>query len=257
MARLALTGVFVLGVAACSTPGPGGAPGGIHDPYEQANRARHAFNRDLDSKLLRPVGTGYSGAVPDEIEDTVSNFADNLSEPSNFVNNILQGNIEGALINTVRFVLNSTLGFAGLADVASDFGIREAETDFGQTLHVWGVPEGAYVELPLLGPSTERDVAGKVVDLFTNPLSNVLPKPERYYGTAASALSRVGDRGRFANTIDSVLYDSADSYAQARLIYLQSRRFKLGQSQADAGDPYATDPYALGSEDPYADPYAE
>ena len=215
---------------------------GPYDPHEAVNRQNHELNRSLDKALLRPAGVGYSQAMPDDLEDSVSNFASNLSLPGNVVNNLLQGNIEGAFRNSVRFVVNSTLGFAGLFDAAGDFGIEEVPGDFGQTLHVWGVPEGAYVELPLLGPSTERDAVGKIVDLATNPLSYVLPTPERYVGTASRAIAGVGARGRFADTIDSVLYESADSYAQARQIYLQNRRFQLeGASALDEPDPFELD----------------
>jgi phospholipid-binding lipoprotein MlaA len=125
------------------------------------------------------------------------------------------------------------------------------DTDFGETLHVWGAREGAYVELPVLGPSTERDTWGMVVDVFTNPLTYVLESPENYYGTVASVSSGLSNRGRYAATIDSILYDSADSYAQARSLYLQNRRFELGGSGGDAYlDPY-DDPYGTINEDPY------
>lgn len=245
--------LFVAVVAGCSTPGPGQAPDGIFDPAEATNRKTHELNRSIDRAVLRPVSKGYVSVVPVPVQNGVSNFASNLAEPSHFANNLLQGNIEGALINTVRFIFNSTFGLAGLIDIASDLGVKEAETDFGETLHVWGAPEGAYVELPLLGPSTERDAVGKVVDMFTNPLSNTLPDPEKYYGTAARVMSRLGDRGRYSDTIDSILYESADSYAQSRIIYLQNRRFELG---AD-GDAAYSDPYVTGTTDPYENPYAE
>ncbi|UYV37634.1 VacJ family lipoprotein [Rhodobacteraceae bacterium D3-12] len=248
------TAVFVaLSLAACSTPGPGGAPGGIHDPYEETNRSTHKLNLALDRGILRPAGKGYTGVVPDPVEDTVSNFAANLALPGTVVNNVLQGDLKGAWVNTFRFAFNTVFGIGGLGDPASEVGIDAVNTDFGETLHVWGVPEGAYVELPVLGPSTERDAVGKIVDLFTNPLSYTLPKPEKYYGTGASAFATLGARGRYSDTIDSILYESADSYAQSRLIYLQNRRFELG---SDDGSGYV-DPYEDLYGDPYADPYAE
>lgn len=206
---------------------------GVFDPYEQQNRKVHRFNVGLDRAILRPAGTGYVSVVPQPVQTGVGNLGSNLSEPSSFVNHVLQADMEGAGTNFFRFLLNSTLGIAGVFDVASAMGIPEDESDFGETLHVWGAPEGAYVELPALGPSNERDAAGKVVDLFTDPLSYVLPKPEKYLGTAARAADAVGSRGRFADTVDSVLYDSADSYAQARLFYLQNRRFELGIETED------------------------
>ena len=234
-------------------PGPGGAPDGIHDPYEETNRRNHELNLALDRGLLRPVGKGYAGSVPDPLVDTVANFADNLSLPGMVVNNVLQGNLGGAFQNSFRFVFNTIFGIGGLGDPASEMGIDAVETDFGETLHVWGVPEGAYVELPVLGPSTERDAVGKVVDVLIDPLGYVLPKPEKYYGTGVKVLSKVGSRGRYADTVDSILYESADSYAQSRIIYLQNRRFELGSDDGSAYvDPY-DDPYG----DPYADPYAE
>lgn len=247
----------MVALSACSVPGPGGAPGGVHDPYEEVNRRNHELNRALDERFVRPAGKGYTQILPDPVEDSIGNFASNLSLPGTVVNNLLQGDLEGAGKNTLRFALNTVLGIGGLFDPSGEMGLYEVETDFGETLHVWGVPEGAYVELPVLGPSTERDAVGKVVDLFTNPLSYVLPDPEKYYGTAAGVASKLGDRGRYSDTIDSILYESADSYAQARLIYLQNRRFELGGDDDNAYvDPYDDlygDPYA----DPYTDPYAE
>ncbi|MEC3859803.1 VacJ family lipoprotein [Mesobacterium sp. TK19101] len=242
--RLFAATALALSVAACSTPGPGQAPDGIWDPYETTNRRTHEFNKGLDRALVRPAGKGYATVVPDEVQDVVSNFADNLGTPASMVNQTLQGDVAGVMHNFFRFTINSTIGLLGLFDPATDMGLPERPSDFGQTLQVWGVPEGAYVELPLLGPSTERDTAGRVVDMFTNPLEYALPRPERYYGTATRVASKVGDRGRYSDTVDSILYESADSYAQARLIYLQNRRFELGE---EAKDTYI-DPYALDTE---------
>ncbi|MEO0503858.1 MAG: VacJ family lipoprotein [Pseudomonadota bacterium] len=237
--------VLLTGLAACG----GGTPGavsedGIFDPYETQNRKVHAFNRGLDRALVRPAAIGYSSVLPDEIEDSIGHFASNLGEPSVAINSLLQGDLRGAGLSTVRFLTNSTLGIFGLADVAAEFNLPEHDTDFGETLHVWGVGEGAYLELPVLGPSTARDTTGMVVDLFTNPLSYAIDEPERYYGTATGVASGLSTRGRFTETVDSILYESADSYAQARLIYLQNRRFELG-----ADDPGTDiDPFALDTE---------
>lgn len=229
-------------LAACSG-GMDRDPGdGINDPYETDNRRTHAFNRSLDRAIVRPVGRGYTKVLPDEVEDSVGRFATNLAQPSVTVNSLLQGDLRGMGISVSRFVINSTLGIAGLFDVASDFGIEDHDTDFGETLYTWGVGEGVYVELPVFGPSTSRDTVGKVVDLFTNPLSYTLDSPEKYYSTAASVASRVGDRGRYSETVDSILYDSADSYAQARLIYMQNRRFELGAEDTSSEiDPFELD----------------
>jgi len=243
--RFILLTLCVASVAACA--GSNGTPvpaDGINDPYEQTNRRVHAFNRGLDRAIVRPAAVGYSSVLPDEIEDSVSNFARNLGEPSVVVNSVLQGDLQGAGISTVRFLTNSVLGIFGLFDVANDFDIPPHDTDFGETLYVWGVGEGAYLELPVLGPSTARNATGKVVDLFTNPLSYAVDSPEQYYGTVAAAASGLSRRGRFSDTVDSILYESADSYAQARLIWLQNRRFELGDGDAGA----EIDPFALDTE---------
>lgn len=238
-----LTFVLALGVlAGCAGGADRDLNDGISDPYETGNRKVHRFNRGLDKALVRPAARGYTSVLPDEIEDSVGNFATNLGTPSVAVNSLLQGDLRGTGISVARFLVNSTLGIGGLGDAATDFGIPKHDTDFGETLYKWGVAEGAYVELPALGPSTQRDAAGKVVDLFTNPLSYVVDSPESFYGTAASVAARLGDRGRYSDTIDSILYDSADSYAQARLIYLQNRRFELGaEDQSSEIDPFELD----------------
>lgn len=230
-------------LGACSVPGPGEAPDGIHDPDEAANRRVHDFNRKVDERFLRGAGSGLAQAVPQEVSVTVLNVADTLSLPQTVVNQVLQGRLGDATRNTVRFAVNATLGFGGLADVATDMGLPRDESDFGETLHVWGVPEGAYQELPFVGPSTERDTAGMVIDLFLDPLSYVLTPPERGGVSTVRVLANVAERGQFGDTVDSVLYDSADSYAQLRLIYLQKRRFELGieAPEADAADPFALD----------------
>jgi phospholipid-binding lipoprotein MlaA len=147
--------------------------------------------------------------------------------------------------------MNSTIGLAGFIDAATEFNIPEHTTDFGETLAVWGVGEGAYIELPVLGPSTQRDAIGFVTDLLTNPLTYVTinSSPEQYIPPTARAGALLNDRDRFKSTIDSVLYESADSYAQSRSIYLQNRRFKLEGATGIETDPYTEqyiDPY--GSE---------
>nr|WP_257883856.1 VacJ family lipoprotein [Roseobacter insulae] len=221
---------------------------GINDPYETQNRKVHAFNKGLDKNLIRPVAQGY-GVVPVEIRNTVNNFSDNLSMPGVAVNSLLQGDLKGTGLATLRFVVNTTVGLGGLFDAASEFRIPDHETDFGETLAVWGVGEGAYIELPLFGPSTQRATAGLVVDFFTNPLTySTIDGDDRIIPPTAAGVAALNDRERFGDSIDAVLYDSADSYAQSRQTYLQNRRFELGGNAGEGVDPYSADPY----EDPYA-----
>ncbi|WP_299849123.1 VacJ family lipoprotein [uncultured Roseovarius sp.] len=246
---VALTGLSVL--VACGQPDEAVTRSSPPDPYEKFNRKVHKFNRGLDRVFIRPVGKGYSSAIPDDIETAIGRFAFNLSIPSAVVNNILQGNMRGAFNDTARFAVNTTVGLGGFFDPASEMSMATAtDADFGQTLYVWGVPSGNYGEVPVLGPGTDRHMAGKVVDLFSNPLTYILPEPERYYGTGASIAARLSDRARYSDTIDSVLYESEDSYAATRSLYLQNRRFRLDRGRSDTyQDPY-DELYGVPSEDP-------
>ncbi|VAW04941.1 Hopanoid-associated MlaC-like outer-membrane-phospholipid-binding lipoprotein [hydrothermal vent metagenome] len=250
-----IAGVLCLSVlVACARPDPALTMSGPYDPNEATNRKFHRFNKALDRNLVRPAGKGYVDILPDDIETAVGRFAFNLSIPSAVVNNILQGNMKGAIQDTSRFVVNSTIGLGGLFDPATELNMPAGtDADFGQTLYVWGVPEGPYIELPILGPATHRRAVGKVVDIFTNPITYVLEKPLNYISTATALAARLGERGRYSNTVDQILYESADGYAQAQSLYYQNRRFKLGSKSNDAYiDPYddlASDPYeALNDE---------
>lgn len=219
-------------------------PDGILDPFESQNRKVHAFNKGLDETVVRPASKAYATVVPSEFRALFNNASRNLSMPSVAANSVLQGDFKGAAIATSRFLMNSTLGLAGLFDPATEFQIAPHSTDFGETLAVWGAPQGAFIELPLLGPSSERAAWGKAVDAITDPLGNVFDPSEKALRSTAQALAGLNSRDKFGSTIDSVLYDSADSYAQARLMYLQNRQFELGEGAAtNAGDPYE-DPYA-------------
>jgi phospholipid-binding lipoprotein MlaA len=240
---LSLAGILAL--SACATQP---APSGINDPNEKFNRSVHAFNVGLDKTLVRPAASAYGAILPTPIERGVSNFANNLDAPGQVLNHLLQGKPQFAMQNTLRFALNTTAGIGGLFDFSTAIGLPGVETDFGETLHVWGAPEGNYVELPGFGPSTSRDAAGIVVDLVMNPASAVLPELPGGVSTAAQIGSKLGDRDRFSSTVDSLLYESADSYAQLRLLYLQKRRYELGQTDAESDATFV---------DPYEDPYAE
>lgn len=229
------------GLALLSACGGAPAPGGMDDPYEATNRSTHAFNLGVDKNVLRPLALGTSRIVPPPVSRGVTRFADNLSLTGVVVNDILQLKVGDAVHNTLRFAVNSTVGLGGVFDPAGQAGVPERPTDFGETLHVWGMGEGAYVELPLLGPSTERDAIGRLADTALDPLRVLLPQDQRAIVTGATIYSKVDQRGRYSETLDSVLYESADSYAQARLLYLQNRRFELGQTpdETDFEDPYA------------------
>jgi phospholipid-binding lipoprotein MlaA len=248
----AVLGVVVL--SACASQQPDAQTSrGTFDHYEEENRQVHAFNRGLDRNLVRPVAKGFDAAVPDDIETVILRFSDNTSLPGGIVNNILQLNMRGAIHDTARLLVNTTVGLGGFFDPATEMGLPAAtDADFGQTLHVWGWGEGAYIELPVLGPSTQRDTFGTVVDVFIDPLTYMLGDPEALINRGTGVSSGLTRRSRFSGTIDQILYESADSYAQSRSIYLQSRRFELGGTAGETyDDPYASDAATAAMEDPY------
>jgi phospholipid-binding lipoprotein MlaA len=242
----------LLALSAC---GPAVLPGEgvVNDPSEPANRAMHDFNVAVDRAILRPASAGYGAVVPEPLREGFSNVASNLDQPLYVVNDILQLRLGDALHNSFRFLVNSTFGLGGLLDPAADMGLYAEDTDFGETMHVWGVSEGEYVVLPVLGPSTTRDTVGMAVDMVMNPTRLALPRPESDYVTAVGVADGLNTRYDYAAEIDRLYYESADGYAQARILYLQNRRFELRDgAEADYLDPYA-DPYL----DPYEDPYAQ
>ncbi|PCD76292.1 MlaA family lipoprotein [Pseudothioclava arenosa] len=229
-------------LAGCAAKLP--APGEIHDPYEAENRETHDMNKRLDQAMFKEG----SGGPPGPIGQAVSNLRNNLGLPRMVVNSTLQLRPEPAAKNTLRFAINTTLGIGGIFDPAGHwFGLTEETTDFGETLHVWGVGEGNYVELPVIGPSTERDAVGRFVDLLIDPALLLANGEEKAAILALRIAARSVDRKRYAATVNSILYDSADSYAQSRLLYLQNRRFELGGDAATEAELF----------DPYEDPYAE
>ena len=199
----------------------------------------HHFNLALDRNIVRPVALTYVSIVNPDIQNVFSNMADNLSTPNDVANNILQGDLESGVKNSLKFIINTTFGLAGLAKPAEKFGIIGETGDFGQTLHVWGVAEGPFVVLPGFGPSTGRDALGVLGDLSLDPLGPVMSEQAKFYSYGIHAADVLTKRGNYSTSLASILYDSADSYGQMKLVYLQARRFELdGMLEDDYFDPY-------------------
>lgn len=190
-ALLAVLGAFV---SACATAGPTQA---INDPDEAHNRQIHEFNKDVDRTVLRPASRTYA-VLPDPVERGIENFAENLDLPGESLNSLLQGRPGAAVENAARFVVNSTIGIGGLFDPARSMGLEGRETGFGETLYTWGADEGVYGEVPFLGPRTERDLVGDVVDIALNPVRLIVPPGVRTAGRAAEAGSILGDRAQYS-----------------------------------------------------------
>jgi phospholipid-binding lipoprotein MlaA len=237
--KIVLVPAILLVLASC-----GKTPEGIeyHDPHEKRNRAVHSINKGLDKVLIKPAGNTYGAVIPQRARNGVSNFAENLTLPNRAVNQLLQFDIAGVIATSFRFATNTLIGFGGLLDPATDFGLPNEDTDFGETLYTWGVGEGSYVELPGFGPSTARDATGLLFDfVLLDPLGIVLDADTVPVRTGAKILDRLGDRHDFGSTVDDLLYESDDSYSLLRSYYLQARRFELngGTNDEDFEDPYA------------------
>lgn len=194
------------------------------DSLESFNRGMFAFNEVIDNILIKPVATGYRAITPEPIRDRIGNAADNLTEPLSMVNAFLQGDVDRGMQSLFRFLINSTIGLAGIHDVAREAGIAPREEDFGQTLAVWGAGEGDYIVLPILGPSTGRDAFGRLVDIFLDPVNIPLERNQILYKSLGTGLVA---RERLLDPIDDIYATSLDPYASFRSIYLQRRNAEI------------------------------
>ena len=208
----------------------------LNDPAEPTNRAVFAANRGLDGAVLKPVATVYRDFLPTFFQDRMNDLLDNLRSPVIFVNDLLQGEVDRAIATLARFVVNSTLGLAGLNDIATAIGMEGHDEDFGQTLAVWGVPEGPYVMLPLFGPSNPRDTVGLVVDFLVDPFNLWAGNVNRDYAILARAGARgVDQRAIHMEALDEIERTSLDYYAAIRSLYRQHDRDRNREDRPQRG----------------------
>ena len=212
------------------------------DPWEGFNRGVFAFNDTLDRAVLKPVARGYRWATPQPVQTGVGNFFSNLGEIRTTLNSLLQGKPGNAGRSTSRFLLNTTVGIAGLWDVATPMGVTAEREDFGQTLGVWGVGEGPYLVLPLLGPSTVRDTGGLPLDMVSYPVYYVENDKVRY---GLTALRIVDVR---AGLLDQEELIQGDRYTFIRDAYLQRRRFEVSDGEL-GDDPFASEDFDFDEAD--------
>ncbi len=198
-------------------------PGEPSDPLEPVNRAVLSFNLTADRYVLRPIAKGYDTVTPDPVRKGVANFFRNLQEPRTVVNGLLQGKFTQAAADTGRFLLNSTAGFAGLMDVATDAGLPRHDEDFGQTIGYYGVGSGWYLMLPFLGPASNRDLLGRGGDYFTGYGAYIDDTSVTYPMFAADVID---SRARLLPA-DALLDEALDKYIFIRTAYLQQRLNKV------------------------------
>jgi len=210
----------------------------VNDPAEPTNRAVFAVNRGLDSAILKPLATVYRDVLPKFFQDRMNDLLDNLRSPVIFVNDLLQGEIDRAIATLARFVVNSTFGLAGLNDIATDIGMEGHDEDFGQTLAVWGVPDGPYVMLPLFGPSNPRDTVGLVVDFLVDPFNLWAGNTGRDYAILSRAGARgIDQRAIYMEALDDIERTSLDYYASIRSLYRQRRAEEIRNGKPSANMP--------------------
>jgi phospholipid-binding lipoprotein MlaA len=230
-ARLAL-GVVFAWTSACVTLPPN-APRAPQDPWESWNRGVYRVNDKLDRAIAKPVAKTYVHVVPQTVRTGVSNFLDNLTTPTVMLNDALQGKLKAAANDLGRFLMNTTFGLGGVFDPATSAGLDHNNEDFGQTLGVWGVHPGPFVELPLLGPSDLRDAPARLVDAYTNPHAYIRNQPIKWglYGVYL-----VDARANLLS-LDETLKNAYDPYAFVRDAYLQRRAYLVSDGKVSEEEP--------------------
>jgi phospholipid-binding lipoprotein MlaA len=200
-----------------------------HDPLEPLNRDVFAFNLGLDRAAIKPLAQAYRHIFPPGFRDDLHNVLMNLNEPLVLINCVLQGRLKAAGTSASRFVINSTLGFGGSGDVASEWKLREPVGDCGQTLAAWGYAEGPYLVVPLFGPSSVRDGLGRLGDVYLDPFRYVARRQNypTFVTTGRIIADGIGQRERNLNTLDELERESIDYYAALRSLYRQNRAAEL------------------------------
>lgn len=219
--RALALGGLVLIFSGCATAKQGGTPG---DPFEKLNRSFHSLNHKLDTALLKPVAETYAKTLPKPVRKGVTNFFNNLGEINVILNDLLQGKFEDGLDDFGRFAANSTLGLGGILDVATPMGLPRHKEDFGQTLAVWGFEQGAYLTLPIMGPSTIRDEPARLVSSATNILLYV---NERAITFPLGILNTINRRANLIDAIKEVDDVAMDRYIFVREAYLGDRNYLI------------------------------
>ncbi|MGH7095019.1 MAG: MlaA family lipoprotein, partial [Stellaceae bacterium] len=251
-ARRAVTVVVLLApvLFGCATPPTDPAARAAfeqtNDPLEPMNRKILDANMVFDKLLMRPVAKVYVTILPEAGRDAIHRVLANLKEPVIVINNVLQGRFKGAGISVGRFVINSTAGIGGILDIAKKSGLDEQPADFGETLYVWGFPQGPYLVLPIFGPSNPRDTIGMGVDAYIDPFDYLATKADLdELQISRFVLDGIDRRARVLDVLDDLEKNSLDFYAQLRSLSQQQRAAELRRGKpapAPESPGFYTDP---------------
>ena len=231
--RLLAAAVASLALAGCAS---NEAANGGGDPYENVNRKVYNFNDTLDKNIMEPVAKKYADYTPDPVRNSVTNFFQNTGSLNTIANDLLQGKFKQTAQDSGRFIVNSTVGIGGLFDPATSMGLKQHNEDLGQTFGTWGADEGAYLMLPLMGPSSVRDVTSPVMDVLLNPLTYIAT----VVTLPAGVVSTINTR---ANLLDATrIRDQAalDPYTFVREAWRQQRTYDIydGNPPGDGYEDY-------------------
>ena len=221
------TAVAALSLSGCLTAGPD-----PQDPYEDFNRQMFAFNEGLDQAVIEPIARGYEAVTNEPVREGVGNFTSNLNEPLTFVNHVLQGQLPDAGATLGRFVINTTVGVAGIFDPASSMGMQRTKEDFGQTLGTWGVDSGPFLVLPVIGPTNPRDLTGMGADIALNPLNYPEFESDDEIRLGIAAVGGINARAGAIEAIDE-LRNQVDPYTTVRRLYGRTRAEDIGIPYTD------------------------
>ena len=241
LAGLCLLATLIVGLVGCATPPTDPEERAeweqINDPLEPMNRGIFDFNMALDRNIMKPVAIAYRDYIPAELRLMMHNVLANLNSPLIFASDLLQGEGKRAATTFARAVVNTTLGVGGLSDVAAELDLPRHEEDAGQTFAVWGVRDGPYLMLPLLGPSNPRDTAGLAVEFVSDPLSIYLKNIDMaYMGVVRGGFSAVDTRVEFIDSLDAIERTSLDFYSTIRSVSRQYRAEQIrNQAALDQG----------------------
>jgi phospholipid-binding lipoprotein MlaA len=231
--------LFLVLVSACAEKPPANDPDAVadynerNDPFEPANRKFFAVNNTLDKVLLHPAAVGYRAAVPETVRIHVHQTLSNINNPTQFVNDVLQGRPHKAGNTFMRLIINSTIGVGGVFDVATDWGFPDHDTDFGLTLAVWGIPGGPFLFLPVLGPSNPRDAVGYGGNSLLDPLTWASFGGSATLGWSRFGLGAVDARERNLDATDSINKTALDPYATYRSLSQQHRESAVQAADDD------------------------